>query len=618
MRNLSIKSKLYFMILIIFIPMIIHQVFQIYSSFEKSIELELKSNEDFAEAVSVSFTNYLERLWDTELSMGLAILNNIEASNDETGNYMRIVSENQPTIKEYSWIDLSTMKMTASSVPEAVGVSVFGREYINRIMNGSDKTVSDLVISRVDNEPTFVVARGIRKDNMLKGIITATIKIEGLDMVLPSSRATGYSFFGLLDSQGVFVFRNGIPDVAARMISAKENPNVKSALKGRIVKVRKYSSPVTGEDMTGVDLPVHKVGWVAYANTSYDEVLLRTFRDIRSELIALLFTVALGLLVTIIVAKQILNPITILQSTALEMSNGNLNIRTNIEGTDEIALAAQAFDQMAASIEEYDALKTQFFSNLSHELKTPLNIILSSIHMVESNNNLTVGGDTSKSFSKYMPMMRQNCYRLLRLINNLIDITRIDSGFFKFNFGNYNIVSVVEDITLSVANYSESKGIDIIFDTEVEEKIIGCDPDKIERIMLNLLSNSIKFTPSGGSIFVNILNQENKVSLVVRDTGIGIPSDKISIIFERFRQVDSSLQREYEGSGIGLSLVKALAEAHKGNIYVKSELGEGTEVTVELPAMLSSEENLCIRDTFYSHNMDKIQRINIEFSDIYN
>jgi signal transduction histidine kinase len=413
------------------------------------------------------------------------------------------------------------------------------------------------------------------------------------------------------------VYRNGVPDVATKMISSKESPNVSPALKGEIVKIKKYQSEVTGKNMTGVNSPIQKIGWVSYANTSYDEVLLRTFMNIRTDLLIILLIVLVGLLAAITIERQILQPITILQSAALEMSNGNLNVRTKITGTDEIALAAQAFDQMADSIEQYDALKTQFFSNLSHELKTPLNIILASIQMVESKNTSKVNCDSYNTLSKYMPMMRQNCYRLLRLINNLIDITRIDSGFFKLNFGNHNIVSVIEDITLSVANYSESKGINVIFDTNVEEKLIGCDPDKIERIMLNILSNSIKFTPPGGSIFVSIFDKEDKISITVRDTGIGIPSDKISIIFERFRQVDSSLQREYEGSGIGLSLVKALVEAHKGGIYVRSELGQGTEITVELPVLLAAEENVSIKNSFYDHNMDKVQRINIEFSDIY-
>jgi signal transduction histidine kinase len=217
-----------------------------------------------------------------------------------------------------------------------------------------------------------------------------------------------------------------------------------------------------------------------------------------------------------------------------------------------------------------------------------------------------------------MPLMKQNSYRLLRLINNLIDITRIDSGFLKFNFSNHNIVSVIEDITLSVANYAESRGINVIFDTDVEEKVIGCDPDSIERIILNLLSNSIKFTPSGGSIFVSIFDKKDKIAISVKDTGIGIPHDKIDIIFERFRQVDTSLHRACEGSGIGLSLVKALVEGLKGNIYAQSENGKGTEITIELPVFLVAENDSIEMTKLNNNNIDRVQRINIEFSDIYN
>jgi signal transduction histidine kinase len=214
-------------------------------------------------------------------------------------------------------------------------------------------------------------------------------------------------------------------------------------------------------------------------------------------------------------------------------------------------------------------------------------------------------------------MMKQNCYRLLRLINNLIDITRIDSGFMKINLTRRNLISIIEDITLSVASYAESKGIEVVFDTETEEKIVSCDPDKIERIMLNLISNSIKFTPKGGSIDVNVYDGEESILISVKDTGIGIPKDKLDVIFERFRQVDSSLQRPYEGSGIGLSLVKALVEAHGGSISVRSTLGEGTEFLVEFPVKALEDEETIDMEEYKKQTMARVEIINIEFSDIY-
>jgi len=118
-------------------------------------------------------------------------------------------------------------------------------------------------------------------------------------------------------------------------------------------------------------------------------------------------------------------------------------------------------------------------------------------------------------------MQQQNCYRLLRLVNNLIDITKIDSGYFELKFSRCNIVEVVENITLLVVEYAKNKGASLIFDTDVEEKIISCDQNAMERIILNLLSNAIKFTPRGGSIKVEVKDCGKTVAISVKDTGIG-------------------------------------------------------------------------------------------------
>jgi signal transduction histidine kinase len=150
----------------------------------------------------------------------------------------------------------------------------------------------------------------------------------------------------------------------------------------------------------------------------------------------------------------------------------------------------------------------------------------------------------------------------------------------------------------------------------VEEKIIACDPEKIERIMLNLLSNAVKFSKSGGRIEVNLYNKDEKVLISVKDNGIGIPEDKLGVIFERFRQVDKSLTRNHEGSGIGLSLAKSLVEMHGGTIFVKSEIGKGAEFVVELPtAVLLKEEPRCSAGN--SGKKDNFEKVSIEFSDIY-
>jgi len=263
-----------------------------------------------------------------------------------------------------------------------------------------------------------------------------------------------------------------------------------------------------------------------------------------------------------------------------------------------------------------DTLKTEFFSNLSHELRTPLNVILSALQLLNTYSSGSAVNDKERKFKKYSNIMKQNCYRQLRLVNNMIDITKLDAGFFELNLQNCDIVNVVESVTMSVAEYIRSKSIELIFDTDIEECIISCDPEKIERVILNLLSNSIKFTKPGGSMIVNMHDKGENIIISIKDTGIGIPNDKLDIIFDRFRQVDRSLTRKQEGSGIGLSIVKSLVELHKGTISVVSQYGKGTEFTIMIPVtVLSKENHIC--EAFETESQQRIEKIHIEFSDIY-
>ncbi|OGO77412.1 MAG: hypothetical protein A2Y23_08395 [Clostridiales bacterium GWB2_37_7] len=210
--------------------------------------------------------------------------------------------------------------------------------------------------------------------------------------------------------------------------------------------------------------------------------------------------------------------------------------------------------------------------------------------------------------------MKQNCFRLLRLVNNLIDISKIDAKSFELHLRNCNIVSIIKEITMSVSDYIENKGIRLVFDTDIEEKIMDCDDEKIERIILNLLSNAIKFTPKGGGIFVNVYNKDEGLYIKIEDNGIGIPENKQSQIFQRFCQIDAMFTRQHEGSGIGLNLVKSLVEMHGGTITFESKIGVGTSFCINLPYRKVEEK---VVQYSALGKQAHIERINVEFSDIY-
>ena len=267
---------------------------------------------------------------------------------------------------------------------------------------------------------------------------------------------------------------------------------------------------------------------------------------------------------------------------------------------------------------EIESLKTEFFANLSHEFKTPLNIILSTVQLVMNYIEVNNEYPDYNMFNKCLSNIKQNSYRILKIANNLIDMSKIDGNFYSINMGNYNIVEVVENIVQSLAEYMKDNKRNIIFDTIEEEIITACDLDQIERIILNVLSNAMKFTSHGGNIYVDmeVNDRCNKVIIKISNDGEKINFEDRLRIFERFTQSESLLTRRAEGTGIGLTLVKSLVKLHNGEVYVNTEFEEGTQFCIELPIRkMKNFKNNNVREKSI---VSKVEKFNIEFSDIYN
>jgi len=261
------------------------------------------------------------------------------------------------------------------------------------------------------------------------------------------------------------------------------------------------------------------------------------------------------------------------------------------------------------------AMKAQeeFIVNISHELKTPLNVLSATVQLFNIHCKRGSLDKMQGSIIKYINSMNQNCYRLSKLINNIVDSSKIQTGFFQLHLSNNNIVEVIEDIVMSVTDFTESKGLNIVFDTDTEEKIIACDVEKIERVVLNLLSNAVKFSDKGDEILIDVKDNDNFVEISVKDNGIGIEEKNLESIFDRFKQVDKSLSRNSEGTGIGLSLVKSIVELHDGKIYAESEVGKGSKFIVDIPSINISDDNVIHSNKISSKN----ESVKVEFSDIH-
>ena len=260
-------------------------------------------------------------------------------------------------------------------------------------------------------------------------------------------------------------------------------------------------------------------------------------------------------------------------------------------------------------LEKITKLKDEFFTVISHELRTPITIMSSSLQLAYD----VFKDDITPNIDKTLSRISQNCTRLLKLTNNILDISKAEAGFLSLNNEAFDIVELSEMITRSVNYYAISRGIDLIFDTNEEECGVVLDKEKYEKILLNLLSNAIKFTPNDRKIIVEINVNDQYFELSVADEGIGIPKDKIDYIFDRFAQVNSSLSRCAEGTGIGLALVKKLVELMYGTITVVSEEQKGTKFIVRFPTCFSALDSK-INYAMISDNIK--HKINLEFSDI--
>ena len=232
---------------------------------------------------------------------------------------------------------------------------------------------------------------------------------------------------------------------------------------------------------------------------------------------------------------------------------------------------------------ELDQMKTQFFANISHELRTPLTLLIAPLEELLRQSSFDAATHEN------LKLMQGNAMRLLKLINDLLDLAKLESGRMQVRREPLPVEAFLKGLTQAIQGSAKDKRI--LLSTKVDTSVgtVLADRDKLEKIILNLLFNSVKFTPAGGSVSLSAAYEEGLLVLQVKDSGMGISEKDLPHIFDRFWQADASAQRKYQGTGIGLSLVKEFTEAQGGWVAAESRLGKGTTMTVRIPAEKSIE-----------------------------
>lgn len=476
----------------------------------------------------------------------------------------------------------------------------------------------------------------------IKGAIMSDLKISNFSKLETKNECYPSLYTTIIDQNGLLVYDSKASKHTGKNMSQYYSEDEWQQVANKMKKAKPFSMEMTykGKKEAAFFYPI-KAG-----NTNWWSLMEVEDKDINQKInptILGLLTISIVALIMIVIAtitvlRKMLNPLQNVTKAATEIAKGNFDIYIPVSSKDEIGQLSKSFIYMAKNIkniqeqlvmkneqleetidklEKSDAAnsaKDIFITNISHEFRTPITLILSTIQLFQMN---MINSINEEKANKHLKIMKQNCYRLLRIVNNLIDISRAEAGFNALNVKNIDVVELVSDIAMSISEYAIEKNISVQFITDRKKLEVKIDPDKMERVLLNLLSNSIKFTPVGGEIMIHLFSQDASFIISVKDTGIGIPDDKKDLIFDRFHQVDTTYTRMNEGSGIGLSLVKAFIEMQGGTIDVYSKLGKGSEFIIKLPILVTANEenNQSIRLSKYDEK--NIEKLDIEFSDIY-
>lgn len=282
---------------------------------------------------------------------------------------------------------------------------------------------------------------------------------------------------------------------------------------------------------------------------------------------------SVALLGGIFLSRHFLNPLTELTRAIAAIREGHLDQQVPVRTQDELGVLAQTFNQMSAELSRANQLRKQMTADIAHDLRTPLSVIIGYLE--------ALCDGTLKPTPARFEAMRQEAAVLQRLIEDLRTLSLADAGELKLVYQQVTPRELLEQVKQSFEPLASEQGVTLRLDADVAQPSLKVDPERMIQVLENLVSNALRYTPAGGTVILEARQRGSKLELVVRDTGVGIPEEKLPNIFERFYRIEESRTQDGE-SGLGLAIAKSIVEAHHGTIKAESGLGKGTSFTITL------------------------------------
>ena len=321
---------------------------------------------------------------------------------------------------------------------------------------------------------------------------------------------------------------------------------------------------------------------IGFSQDSLHEVVEETLRETRKRIFGVaVVMLIIGFIGAIILAQMMTKPIKQMAKGAKLIGQGKLDTTIVVKSKDELESLARDLNKMSSQLKEIDQLKSDFLASVTHELKSPLTSLIMYVDLFLEG----AAGELTEKAEKFLKIMARSSKRLSRFIDDLLDMAKIERGKMEIKKESLEILPIVSEIAELIKPQADEKDIEIAMNIPDNLPLVFVDGDRTRQIITNLLSNSIKFTPEKGKISIKIQDEKECLQLSLSDTGIGIPPEQISRIFDKFEQVREIRERVKgpKGTGLGLAIVKSIVEAQGGKIWVESEVDKGSTFYFTLP-----------------------------------
>ncbi|WP_248926865.1 ATP-binding protein [Paenibacillus hamazuiensis] len=570
----GVQTRLILLVVIVLIPLMTLQAYRFETQLNQRIEAEMAASEEIAKAISKSFLNFLDTIWSGQTIIGKTLLLHPEWTEKEIGDYLQSLKVDKSIISTYSWIRPDG-KVIATTQQSLRGLTV-QRGYIDRIVRGEDRVVSPLVERPSDGLITVPVAKGIRQNGQLIGILVAAVDTSRLEEVFPLPRIGTMRKFGLVDSSGQLVFRVGTQLTDEQRKFPPDSP-IWKALQGEIVKTMKRTSYVDGVVRFGIDYPIKEIGWECFVITSYDDALAPYWASVRRDILVFLLVCIVSLLAAALLGRKILRPVMAVKEAAKQIKHGNLNARTRIQGRDELSSTAELFDQMIDRVQvrltQAENLLTvgEMAASITHEVRNPMTAVRGFIQLLKQQKN-------DPAAERYFDIIIEELDRANQIIGNFLVLAKTSTS--DGQSGHLN--EILLNIQPMIHALSNLKGIHTVYKLDESVSPVRININEIKQVIINLTRNAVEAMDKNGTLTIETYNAGDCAKLIVSDTGCGIPRDKLDRLFQSF------FTTKTDGTGLGLTICKTIVEKYDGNITVESEEGKGTTFTVTFPVAAAS------------------------------